>query len=172
MWVDGKGFNKAAASLASARPQPEPDLASALTKSISSRIQRIEDTLSYILKNDGKERTSKDAIREMQFLHDFGDRNPEGGYNLKDPAMRRLLKENTRLMATEWKPKIAVPPFSRWKERAQHLQRSKCGAHALQTFDSVGRDITYLEKVVSAACAALDAHIDYLIDLNKEGRVH
>jgi hypothetical protein len=170
LWVDPTGLIAAAKSLGDARPQPEPDLADTLTKSILNRIDRIEGTLNYILENDAKSGTPEEAIRRMQFLHDFGSICPEGGYSLRDPEMAHRLEKDKYFMETQWRPKITAIPFARWKARAVHVRDSKSKTNALQSYANLGRDVAYFEEVVAGAGAALEMHIEEQIEMRRENR--
>ena len=161
-------LRKSAKSLLRARPSPEPNLAETLATSALKRIQTIEDTLAYVVKNHPDRFDEEKTIREVQFWSDVFENEPEGGYIL--PAMSTQWKERLLFMSTEWRPKIKKCPFNRWKERANCISTEENYANAIQNFENISRDLSYFEHVVSSACSRFDAYVDEQINIMREKR--
>src|SRR5205085_11993770 len=120
---------------------PEPNLAASLASSISKRIERIDEALQFLLEDDPRTRAEEEILRDIQYWHDFGEDQPEGGYDTRRPEMLRALEERQKYMDTVWRPYYRRSPTRRWKQRTESLASQTNNANALQSFDSLRDDL-------------------------------
>ena len=155
-----------AEKLRCALPAKMPNLAETLSESAQLSIGAIMDGFEF-LTEDNPRGLDKDEILELvQWQRDLANAlecaKVDGHW--ADPAyLSEYLREERKLKAT-WKQRHNSVPHDKWRSRAQAVGGETDPLVAMELYQSLRHDMSYLEEAIDSAANELDRWIQMEID--------
>ena len=155
-----------AESLRDELPGEMPDLAKTLASSAHSAIWEIMDQFQFIVDNNYGTLNAMETLKHVQLTYDFAqaiEREDYKNFSVRiDP--RGGVNKLVMTFDNNWKQEYTSVPDKRWTSRADAIERQGDPLVAMDWYQSLRRDMIYLEEAILAVSAELDRWIQMEID--------
>jgi hypothetical protein len=157
------------ASLETKRPVVQPTLSAALSDSISARIESLEENLNFLVENapSGCGSLEKELVAAQRWTDLFAGIPVE--IEERTAEYSEYVRRRQKEMTATWRPQFRSLPLLSWRRRAKGIRRAGAFS-ALQRYEQLSADISYIEDVLESSASALGTHIDSQVDAALEER--
>ena len=147
-----------AEKLRSARPKQIPDLTKTLANSARTAIQQIEDALEFSVRENPSNLSSKEVLELAQLELEFRNALECEGVNsyVVDPLYQDDVSQVTNTVEATWRPRHTLLPSENWASRADAIEGEVDPQIAMDLYQSLRKDMSYVEDAISFVAAELD----------------
>lgn len=165
-FVDHDEIPRIADKLKSTKPERSKSLGSVLSKSAIDRINRIEETLSFVRNETNGFDDERRLIEEIQF-HAYVWRDDFGcSATFEDGLSAAEIQRRVADIRSQWKPAFFGNPVDRWTGRAKEL--SNVGDYmATQKFHKLKAEMTEFSVGLNFVADQIDEQIQREIDVGR-----
>ncbi len=166
--IDAFSFDKeeVAGKIRSALPWGLPDLATTLACSVRNSIQEIGDDLEFLIRDNPAGFDKAKILEVAQWQKDLSDeleqQNVDGLW--VDPSYLERYDEIASTLAENWQPQHRSLPDRRWLVRANAINVESDPLVALEKYESLRKDMSYLKQAIRSAAEGLDEAIQREVD--------
>ena len=155
-----------AGKLVGALPDEIPTLANALANKARSSIAEVVENFRFLVRDNPFDFDEKEMLEVAQWQKDLTEAlehaDVEGLW--ADPNYQEsYIAVATELEAT-WKQRHSSIPRERWMQRAGAIERTVDPLTAMDSYQSLRTDMSYLEEAIQSAAEDLDQWIQHEID--------
>ena len=166
--VDLSSADKAslAARLRAKLPSDLPDLASTLSSHAQEVLRRIIDEFDFLIRENPNSLSAKEVLSLVQWRFDLSKAiEGEELFGLWiDQHYRDEVARIASELETDWTQRYRATPFHAWEERAMSLATEADPLGALHSYETLKKDMAYLEGAIGSASDELDQMIQAEID--------
>ena len=155
-----------AGKLRHALPTGMPDLAVTLASSARKAIRKVTDKLAFLIQENPFGFDANEMLEVAQWQRDLAealDREGVDGLWI-DPNYREGFSRVATELETNWRQQYASLPHERWVLRATAVGRELDPLTALDLYQSLREDMSYLEESILSASSELDRWIQQEVD--------
>ena len=147
-----------AEKLRSARPKQIPDLTKTLANSARTAIQQIEAALEFSVRENPSNLSSKEVLELAQLELEFRNALEREGVSsyIVDPLYQDAVSQVTNTVEATWRPRHTSLPSENWASRADAIEGEVDPLIAMDLYQSLRNDMSYLEDAISFVAAELD----------------
>ena len=149
-----------------ALPCDIPDLAEALAYSARRSVKDVADDLEFLVRDNPFGFDTPKMFEVAQWQKDLSDELEKLGVDglWIDPSYRERFDQVASTLESEWKQLHRSFPDEKWLARADDIEQQADPLIALEMYDSLRNDMTYLEQAMRTAAEDLDQAIQSEID--------
>ena len=159
-------YEMLAENLRCALPDRLPDLAETLAASAHMAIDEIMDSFGFLVQDNPSGLDCDEVLRLAQWQRDLAEamefENVDGFWI--DPIYRKEYSRIESSLAATWKQRHSSVPQVKWRLRATAVEREADPLVAMDLYQSLRNDMSYLEEAIESAAAELDRGIQLQID--------
>ena len=155
-----------ASKLCDALPDTIPDLSVTLSDAADDAISEILECFAFLVRENPLSLDAKSMLRIAQWQFDLAaavERNALMGLWI-DPNYRNELDRIVAELQSEWTQRFTSTPFKAWQQRASSLASESDPLVVLHSYESLRKDMSYLEGAIRSASDELDQWIQMEID--------
>ena len=158
--------NDLAGKLRGALPVGIPDLAETLAASARKAIRTIADEFEFLVQENPFGFDASKMLEVAQWQRDLAAAlDSEGVDGLWiDPNFREGLTRVATELEAKWRQRHSSLPHERWMLRAAAVERESDSLAALDLYQSLRNEMSYLEESISSASSDLDRWIQHQVD--------
>ena len=155
-----------AEKLRSALPAGIPDLPGILASSARKSIKSVTDEFGFLIQENPFSFDADKMLEVAQWQRDLTEalerENVDGLW--VDPNYRQGFSRVATELEAEWRQRHLSLPHERWTLRATAVERERDPLTALDLYQSLRADMSYLEESILSASSELDRWIQQQID--------
>ena len=155
-----------AEKLRSALPAEIPDLAGALASSARKLIKSVTDEFAFLIRENPFGFDADKMLEVAQWQLDLAkalDSEDVDGLWV-DPNYRQDFSRVATALEAKWRQRHSSLPDERWMRRAAAVERERDPLAALDLYQSLREDMSYLEESILSASSELDRWIQQQVD--------
>ena len=155
-----------AEKLRNALPDGIPDLAETLADSARRSVEEIKDAFEFSVQENPSNLGTEEVLRHAQWQLDFTKALECKSVNglCIDPSYQDNVIQVRKDLEATWRQRYTSLPSEKWKLRADAVEREADPLIAMELYQSLRNDMSYLEDAISAIAAELDEWIQIEID--------
>ena len=152
--------------LRGALPIGMPDLAVTLATSARKAIQAVTDEFAFLIQNNPFGFDTNKMLEVAQWQRDLAEALVRKGVDglWIDPDYREGFSRVATELETKWRQRHSSLPHERWMLRATAVERERSPLTALDLYQSLREDMSYLEESILSASNELDRWIQREVD--------
>ena len=158
-----------AEKLRSALPAGIPDLAQTLAASARKSIKSVTDEFAFLIQENPFGFDADKMLEVAQWQRDLTEaleREDVDGLWV-DPNYRQGFSRVARALEAKWRQRHSSLPHERWMLRATAVERERDTLIALDLYQSLREDMSYLEESILSASTELDRWIQQQVDKSR-----
>jgi hypothetical protein len=154
------------AKLRAALPSDIPALLAALAKAAHAAIDRMEESMNFIVEENPNKLTAAELLVMAQRTFDFTRALTVDGIEVtwRTPGYQDTVNEVHAEFERSWQPKYRHVPLDRWRTRANAIGTEDSYLKALVKYHQLRKEGTYLFEVIDEYAAGVDHYIQMQID--------
>ena len=152
--------------LRSALPDDIPDLITALAESARRLIGQVNDDFKFLVRGNPFGLDSSEMLQKVQWLQDLGTALEREGVDglWMDPDYRLKYHRVAGALEQNWVQRHTSDPTEGWKLRASGIGSQTDPLRAVELYQSLRNDMSYLEEAIHSAAGELDRVIEAEVD--------
>ena len=152
--------------LRSALPVGIPNLAETLAASARRAIRSVTQEFAFLIQENPFRYESEKMLQVAQWQQDLTEALESEGVDglWVDPNYREGFRRIATGLQVTWRQRHSSLPHERWMLRAAAVGRERDSLMALELYQSLRDDMSYLEESISSASSDLDRWIQQQVD--------